>query len=215
MRVFSNTAISVGGKISTHLNERIGLGSAEDLRRMSLLRATADALIVGGRTFRNWPIPHIENPAHFDTPPKRKSKLINAVLTRRGLSEANPKRWPHPDVDLMVFGPETLESQTHQDRFGAELIHTKEPSIEWVLDVLENRGCQTVIIEGGGDIIFQAIESNRLDEMFITICPTIIGGKSSPSIISGLGFPADKMRKLTLVSSEPIGDEIFLHYRIQ
>jgi len=57
VRVFSNTAMSADGKIGTRLHDHIAAGSAEDRRMMSELRAQADAVLVGGKTFRNWPLP--------------------------------------------------------------------------------------------------------------------------------------------------------------
>src|SRR4051812_25386583 len=55
MKVVSNTAVSLDGRINTREGRFVLMGSARDHARMSRLRADADAVLVGGATFRNWP----------------------------------------------------------------------------------------------------------------------------------------------------------------
>src|SRR6185295_15051243 len=50
-----NTAISLDGRINTRERRFAFFGSERDHARMSRLRADADAVLVGGATFRNWP----------------------------------------------------------------------------------------------------------------------------------------------------------------
>ncbi|MFH1463793.1 MAG: dihydrofolate reductase family protein [Pseudomonadota bacterium] len=48
MEVFSNSAISLDGRLGTASYDHLRLGSEEDLRRMDLLRARADAVLGAG-----------------------------------------------------------------------------------------------------------------------------------------------------------------------
>jgi hypothetical protein len=57
VKVVSNTAVSLDGRINTRERRFTFFGSARDHARMSRLRAAADAVLVGGATFRNWPHP--------------------------------------------------------------------------------------------------------------------------------------------------------------
>ena len=57
MRVFSNTAIGLDGRIGAANGELFNVGTDEDRRRMFLLQAKADAVFVGGETFRMGPHP--------------------------------------------------------------------------------------------------------------------------------------------------------------
>ena len=52
MKVVSNTAVSLDGRINTRERRFTFFGSARDHARMSRLRAEADAVLVGGATFR-------------------------------------------------------------------------------------------------------------------------------------------------------------------
>ena len=74
MRIFSNTAISLDGRINTREGVFTTLGSDFDLRRMSELRYQADAVLVGGATFRNWPHPALPEPKKETTSTKKKGK---------------------------------------------------------------------------------------------------------------------------------------------
>lgn len=214
MKVFSNTAMSADGKIGTFRHDHVAVGSPEDRRVMSELRARADAVLVGGKTFRNWPLPMIERTGDLPWAHRRERPMINAVLTRRGVLSASPDRWPDPRVSLLVLGGEDLDADAHRARFGAEVESTAAPDIGWALDRLAARGCQSVLIEGGGDLIFRCLDADRLDELFITVCPLIIGGAEAPTPADGPGFDADHLRRLRLLEARHHGDEVFLRYAV-
>ncbi|MEL6346695.1 MAG: dihydrofolate reductase family protein [Myxococcota bacterium] len=215
MRVFSNTAMSTDGKIGTYRHDHVAIGSDEDRRMMSVIRAEADAVLVGGKTFRNWPYPLIEKPEHLDVPKHRSKPVVNAVLSRTGILQAEDRRFPDPRVKLLVLGPPTLDVLAHEERFGAEVVTTAEPTVAWALDVLQQRGCTSTLIEGGGDFIFRAIAADRLDEIYLTLAPVIVGGASAPTLADGEGFEPETIRRLALSGLRRVGDELYLHYHLK
>lgn len=215
MRVFSNTAMSLDGKIGSVRHDHVRLGSDEDLRWMGEARAMADAVLVGGSTFRNWPLPLVEGPGQGAA---RAQPILNAVLTRRGLlvepSAKLRSRWPDPRVRLLVLGPDTLDAAAHRAALGAEVETTATPTVEWALDRLAARGCASVLVEGGGDLIFQLLEADRLDEMFVTVCPWVLGGVGAPTPVDGRGFLGHEMRRLALRGARQVQEELYLHYEV-
>lgn len=214
MRVFSNTAASADGRIATSAYDHVRLGTEADLRGMSRLRAQADAVLVGGQTFRNWPLPLVEDPAHLDAPVHRDHPVLNAVLTRSGVLDASSRRFPDPRVELLVLGGPEVDAEAHAERFGAEVQTTASPSVAWALDQLAARGCESVLIEGGGSLIFQALAADRLDEIHLTLCPWIIGGRGAPTLADGAGFGPRELRRLRLLDCEQLGDELYLRYAV-
>lgn len=211
--------MSADGKLGTVAHDHVAIGSAEDRRFMSVLRAQADAVLVGGQTFRNWPLPLIEDPADLrdeDPRPDRPGPMVNAVLTRTGLLDAHPRpgRWPDPRVRLVVFGPPGLDAQAHQAHLGAELRSRVAPDVGWVLDELWAMGCRSVLIEGGGDLIFSVLRAGRLDEVFLTVAPKLIGGARAPTPLDGEGLPVDEIVDLRLRGLRRVDDELFLHYEV-
>ena len=206
MRVFTNTAVSLDGRIATVARDHVQVGTDEDRRRMSLLRAQADAVLVGGQTFRAWPYPLIEIPQDAR---ERHRPMVNAVLTRGGLGAFDESAWTNAQL-MVLTGPDADVAGLKD----TEVITHPEPSPTWALDVLAARGCESILVEGGGDLIFQLLDAGRIDEVFVTICPRIIGGLGAPTLADGRGFDADTIRDLTLVECTQVGDELYAHYRV-
>ncbi|MDP6935394.1 MAG: dihydrofolate reductase family protein, partial [Myxococcota bacterium] len=139
------------------------------------------------------------------------------VLTRRGVLPMSPtacERWPDPRVNLILLGPHDLDEPSHVELLGAEVVHHPDPSVEWALAVLEDRGCRNVLVEGGGDLMFSLVRRGLLQELFVTICPNLVGGAQAPTMLDGAGFEANEMRALELLESRACGQELFLHYRV-
>jgi 5-amino-6-(5-phosphoribosylamino)uracil reductase len=212
MRVFSNTAVSADGRIATVAFDHVRLGDEADMEAMSELRAQADAVFVGGRSFRNYARPLVERKVHRVA---RSRPMVNAVLTRKGLLETSLQRrtWETAGAELWIFGPDDLDRGAHE-AIAARVLTTAAPTATWVLDTLAAEGLANVLVEGGGDVLFQLLAANRLDEMYVTHCPWIIGGVGAPSLCDGAGFDADAMRRLELLDMRASGSELFLHYRV-
>lgn len=212
MKVFSNSAVGLDGKLGPASYEHVRLGTAEDLRRMSAVRALADGVLVGGRTWRAWALPLVEDPSVV--PRAREAPVVNAVLTRSGQGPRRGRFFDDPRTLPVFFGgPEAdlegFPSHARSHRAPAE------PALAWVLDILEREyGVRKLLVEGGGDLIAQLLAAGLLDELYVTLCPVIFGGAASPTLADGPGFPADAPKRLALLSQERVGHELYLHYRV-
>lgn len=220
MRVFSNHAMSADGKIGTAAHDLVPVGSREDRRMMQVIRARADAVVVGGRTFRNWGLPLIEDPLDLgpdEQPIERAGPMVNAVLSRSGVLDARhfPGRWPTDRVRLVLFGAPGIDAEAHAERFGAEVRTRPEPDVLWVLDELQAMGCRSVLIEGGGDLMFQVLAAGRLDELYLTVAPKLIGGAAAPTPVDGAGLALSEIVDLRLLDLRRVDDELFLHYEVR
>jgi riboflavin biosynthesis pyrimidine reductase len=71
-----------------------------------------------------------------------------------------------------------------------------------------------VIVEGGGGLNDALFRAGLVDELHLTLCPRIFGGRRAPSIRDGVGVPrlADAAG-FHLASMKRQGDELFLVYR--
>lgn len=201
MRLISNTAISLDGRTGLADAPRFRVGSRADLARMRALRATVDAVLVGGETFRTWPLALAAVPAR---------PLLMAVLTRSGVLEAAPRWRSDPTVQLVVLGGPDLDVAAHEQAFGADLELCERPSLAWALERLEVRGCERVLLEGGGRLIHDALAEGVLDELHITLCPLVLGG-DAPSLVDGPRLPAG-LRELELVDMAVVSNEVVLRY---
>ena len=217
MRVITNNAISLDGKIAAVDRSFSTLGSDEDLRTMEALRAGVDAVFVGGHTFRCWPYPSPDGPGA----PPREKPLINAILTRRGLFDegapADPAwadRWRGAPTTPLLFGPDTLDKARHAAALGGEVLTTAAPTPAWVLGELAARGVQTVLVEGGGDLLAQLLAADLVDEVNVTLCPLLLGGAAAPTLLDGPGFTVAEARRLRLLDLRQVGHELFLRYAV-
>ena len=211
MKVFSNTAISLDGRINTREGQFTTLGTARDHARMSWLRSQADAVLIGGATFRNWPHPSL--PVGEDLR-SLAAPLWNVVVSRN---------LQFPDLAEFLAEPRTrplflTRAAAVPMDFPGEYEAYSGPGdslpIPWILAALKQRGVQRLLVEAGGDLLFQFLAADAVDELYVTLCPLIIGGPT-PGLAGGSGFFAAELRRLQLLSSEVVGDEIFLHYAVR
>jgi len=210
MKIVSNTAISLDGKIATKSNDIALLGSQLDFKKVLSLRNQADAILVGGKTFRNWP--HIKLPKEndIDEPVNFEPKL-HVVLTRNLNFKITDEMANEELIQLLFF----VSNKTIPKNFPFDVVVIQDQiKPRQVIDELENRGIKNLLIEAGGDVIFQFLQAGFIDEMHVTLTPQIIGGKTSPSLVTGEGFQLQDIKKLKLLSQQTEGDEIFLHYRV-
>ena len=189
-------AQSIDGKLATLQNPRIRLGSATDLARLKIRRAGFDAVLVGGRTFAAWPIPYrAEKPIH------------NLVLSRHALSAHinDPQLWCNANVSLHMLTPKDNYPDTVQ-------WHDASQGIQSVLECCKILGVSRLLIEGGGGLLSEFIKHHPVQELFVTLCPMLLGGLDSPTALDGQSFsiPHD----YRLVQLERLNDELYLHYRL-
>lgn len=241
MKVFSNTAVSLDGRINTRERRFVSLGSAEDHRRMSMRRSEADAVLVGGTTFRLWP--HASLPENVgDQVGDRVGDQVGShvgAADRVGPSDASPSNTQSaaPPISTPLWNivvTRTLDVPLSADflteRRIRPLFLTSARSIPrsfpadvevwagdgdlpvmWILERLRDRGIERLLVEAGGTLMYQFLAADAIDEMFITLCPLAIGG-DAPSLVDGAGFTFDAMRRFRLERFEVVGDEIFLRY---
>lgn len=209
MRVISNTAISLDGRINTRDDLPPALGTPHDLGRMRLLRGQADAVLLGGATFRHWPIASLPDP---EVLAGRSEPYWNVIVTRSGRIQPRDsflaERRMRPLL-LTVAGHEPAPFPVETEVYpGADV------PVPWILETLARRGVKTLLVEAGGDLLFQFLAADAIDEVYVTLCPLVIGGAQTASLADGAGFTLQQMRRLRLNRVEQVGDELYLHYLV-
>ena len=209
MKVVSNTAISLDGRINTRERRFAFFGSERDHARMSRLRAEADAVLVGGATFRNWPHPALPDAADRA---KLRGRPWNVVVSRSLDLPLEADFFTEPATrPLLLTRAASLAGRTLPGRSRGLGRRRRDLPIAWILEQLARRGVERLLVEAGGDLLFQFLAADAIDEMYLTLCPLVVGG-DAPSLADGPGFDLAELRRLRLVAAEPVGDEVFLHY---
>ncbi len=209
MKVISNTAVSLDGRINTRERRFAFFGSARDHARMSRLRAGADAVLVGGATFRNWPHPSLPDPEDRERLRGRPwnivvSRTLDLPLTLEFLGESAIR-------PLFLTRSTSLESKNFAAEAEGWPGEGGDLPVAWMLEQIARRGVERLLVEAGGDLLFQFLAADAIDEMYLTLCPLVVGGPA-PSLVDGCGFDLADLRRMHLLAAEPEGDEVFLHY---
>lgn len=78
------------------------------------------------------------------------------------------------------------------------------------------KGYRNVLVEGGPTLLGSFLKENLIDEVFLTIAPKIFGSKKNITLtlVEGILFPPNKIKKLQLLSVNLIKNELFLRYRV-
>ena len=215
-----NMAMSLDGKISTYRREDISLGTEHDRRLMDVLRADADAVIVGSGTVRHDGFPirirysdlEAGRVAHGRTP-----HPVNVTMSRELNVPSTRPFFRNPDTEKIVFTTRAAPATRIKliSRF-AEVVTLRNRKISptAVLAELSRRGMRRVLLEGGGELHFAFAREGVIDDLYITLTPRLIGGVTAPTVLDGKGFLAADHIDLRLVTRKQIGDELFLRYSV-
>jgi riboflavin-specific deaminase-like protein len=206
-RVLLNFAASLDGKIAParKLAAFVISRHAEDRQRMTALRKRADAVLIGATNLR------------ADDPDLMPSRL-RVVVTRSGDQvAATAKMFAKNLGGEAVIAHTSMMSSAKQAtlRDVATLIDlgTSEVDIHRLLEWLaRERGCRTVLCEGGGVLAANFFAANAVDELYLTVVPRILGGANAPTCVEGSGFEPDAIPDGRLERFERIEDELFLVY---
>jgi len=80
---------------------------------------------------------------------------------------------------------------------------------------LEKSGIRTLLVEGGGTVMWSFFRQGLVDEMSVFVGSMIIGGKTSPTLAGGEGFGSlEETTRLKFVSCEQLGDGVLLRYEV-
>jgi len=214
-----NMAISVDGRINTRRREPFALGSEHDRRLMDVLRARADAVIVGAGTVR-----HDGHPMVIRYADLRAQRValglsphpVNVVLSRRLDLPLRRKFFAVAHAQRIVVTTRLAPAASvRRLASAAEVIvlpsNTLAPAR--VVEALAARGLCRLLLEGGGEVHFAFAKAGIVDQWYVTVTPRLIGGTGAPSFLDGTGFLKRDHLQLELVSQRRVGDEIFLRYR--
>ncbi len=208
MKVFSNLAVSLDGKIAPASREFFAIGSSHDIRLLRKLRGDSGGIVFGAEVLRTFHRPCL--------PLKRGKKIINAVLSTT-LKDID-LNWPFfksPEIQRIFYitGPVSAK-RLKMFRCSSEVIKvsSKNPATDIVKD-LKIRGLSRIGIEGGGAVMWEFVKDDLIQDYHVTVVPRIIGGRTSPTLVDGVGFNSFQTLNLKLVKSRKVGSELFLIYR--
>ncbi len=215
-------AMTADGKIADRIKNPARFGSNADKAHLEAQIALVDGVIFGAGTLR----------AYGSSLP-----ITNLNL----LQQRQETNKPLQPVHIVVSASGNLN---HQDRFFQQLIPrwlltTETGAVAWqdnqrferviigkllknnnsfdwqeILAELKQLGIENLAILGGGELVASLLSLDLIDELWLTVCPIIFGGKNAPTPVEGIGFLQSQGKKLRLLEVKQIDREIFLHYKL-
>jgi riboflavin-specific deaminase-like protein len=220
--VLVNMAMTADGKIATANRAVSSFGSAHDHEHLLELRATVDAVMAGARTVDSAAINLGPGPARF-----RRRRLNNrlAEYNLRVMVSGSGSLDPGAEVFKHHFSPVLVLTTGRASKAALRRLQTvadevkicgrREINFRAALQWLRREwGVKRLLCEGGGELNEALFRAGLVDEVHLTICPAIFGGRNAPTIADGKGF-----RRLVnaapfqIRSFKRIGNEVFASFR--
>ena len=213
MRIIACFAATLDGKIASAHNLRDRIGTQADLDHLLNVRNQADAILCGGETFRQHP--NIRKGTQQQTAP------LQCVLTKRFNlpPEASLFRnsiQTNPPVPITIFSPgdapEAVKSQ-YPDHIEWLTANAENP-VPFILATLRKKNIQTLMVEGGGHIMNLFLQAQAIQELYLTVCPLLLGGQHDPTLVTGPGFTVAQAPRTEVLSAEWLEQELYLHLKV-
>lgn len=217
--ILLNYALSLDGKLSTEQRDPVRFTSRIDRGLMDEIRADADAVLIGAGTLRAEDPPVRIKAARRRDERRRLGKSlhpVSVILSRSMRLPTAGRFWEDGQVERIIATTEQATDEqvlTFQDL--AEVIRVGQTTVDLqaFCRMLADRGIERLLVEGGGEVNMAFWEAGLVDEVYLTLCPVVIGGSTAPTAADGKGFTTDDFRKLRLIESRRVGQELFLRYR--
>jgi len=228
--VYSNFVASMDGVVT--LGSKPSAGSvisgkySADRFLMGLLRACADAVVIGAGTLRATP-GHLWTPSHVFPELATEFIALRSALGRSAspplvvLTTSGKLDFAHP---ALVKGAIVITTTSGAKQIGDRL----PPACELIamgkgeaLDLrqaigeLRNRGLDVLLTEGGPHVMGELLERGLLDDVFLTISPVVAGRGEERRLgmVEGFELLPGKGAWSKLLSARRHGDYLFLRYR--
>jgi riboflavin biosynthesis pyrimidine reductase len=221
-RILINFAVSLDGKINPAPERRKGRfvmsRGKEDWRRMRVVRAQADAILIGAENLR------VDDPALSLDPDERDRRRGGGGSRCRRDRRDPARRGIRTDAkmfDRATGGPayivHTAAMPAATRGVLAGVAQLVEMGAETVPTEARSPGCATTSARPPSSARAGASWSptcSRRAPSTRCISPSsrILGGATAPTLAAGAGFDPDQIADAKLASVERVGDELFLRY---
>lgn len=237
--VIGNFVTTLDGVVSLNVPGQSGGGpisgyNQHDRMIMGLLRAAADAVIVGAGTLRavsqhRWTAEYIYPPfAHayqqLRTMLGKAAAPLNVIVTARGDLDLNLPVFQSGEVPVLIVtstqgGQRLRAHELPPSMQVATVQHADMLSARAILETVSSaRQGDTILVEGGPRLIGDFFAEQYLDERFLTLAPQLAGRDESserPGLIAGKRFAPEHPVWGTLVGIKRGSNHLFLRYAFE
>ena len=220
--VLVNMAMTADGKIATANRAVSSFSSTRDREHLLELRAMADAVMAGARTVDSAAINLGPGPAKFRWLRLRRGLAeYNLRIVASGSGSVNPQAeiFRHRFSPIIVLTTRSAsraklrEVRAVADEvkvFGRHKLNLRA-ALCWLR---EKWGVKRLLCEGGAELNAALFQAGLVDELHLTICPQIFGGRDAPTVAGGGGFGRiEGVARYQIGSFRRLGDEVFAVFK--
>jgi riboflavin-specific deaminase-like protein len=218
-----NMAMTADGKIATANRAVSSFGSRRDQDHLLQLRATADAVMDGARTADLNPINMGPGPAKYRRLRLRRGLAefnLRVIVSRSGTLNPRAEVFRHrfSPIIILTTGRASAGRLKKLRAVATEvkICGTREIDFPRALRWLRKQwGIKRLLCEGGGELNDALFRAGLVNQLHLTVCPKVFGGRTAPTIADGLGAGSlAEATQLELESARRQGNEMFLVYRV-
>ncbi len=206
----------------------------QDHMIMGLLRAIADAIIVGAGTLRvarnhRWTAAYIYPPL-TDAYQQLRNSLgktappLNVFVTEHGNISLDLPVFQSSEVPILIVTTKQAQSRIFAQNIPPSVqISTLESTGSLsaraiLLEVTHVRQCDVILTEGGPQLFGDFLAEKCLDELFLTLAPQVAGRDGHierPGLVAGKAFAPEHPLWGKLISIKRSGSHLFLRYAFE
>jgi riboflavin biosynthesis pyrimidine reductase len=238
--VISNFVTTLDGVVSLNVPGHAGGGDISgrdqhDRMVMGVLRAVADAVIVGAGTLRAASPQHLWT-AEYIYPPltdaykqlraflKKPDPPLNVIVSARGAVDLKKRVFQSGEVPVLIVTTKNAEHRVRQDDLPpwvqVAAIESAGPldARSIVEAVCHVRQSDAILVEGGPHLMADFLAQQCVDELFLTLAPQIAGRDDlsvRPGLVAGKSFAPKHPLWGTLIEVKRGGSHLFLRYSLE
>ena len=213
-------AMTADGKIADYRYSAARFGSANDKIHLEQQVSLADGVLFGAGTLRAYGTTMtVSNPKLLQERTERSQPLqpVQIAVSRSGNLDPQWRFFQQSVPRWLLTTAEGAKLWQNQPSFERVLIGSVTEhysNIDWLfaLSQLRQLGLYKLAVLGGGELVASLLAVDAIDELWLTICPLILGG-DAPTPVGGSGWIQSQAKQLELVEVKQIDRELFLHYR--
>lgn len=214
-------AMSADGKISDVRRTAARFPSPHDQQHLEQCLATADATLFGAGTLRAYGTTAlIKEPTLLAKRHRQKQRPqpIHLVCSPSGQLNPTANFFSQPVPRWLLTtttGAQSWQGLEKFERIWVAPTRADNGLFDWqqILTELSLFRIHHLLVMGGGQLVAALMTVGLIDDLWLTICPLIIGGQQAPTPCDGDGFSLNDAPRFTLIANQTIGDEVFLHYQ--
>jgi riboflavin-specific deaminase-like protein len=220
VKILVVAAVSIDGFIGHNLNERLYLSSQEDLDQVMKLRANCDAILVGAKTIRKDNSALVTREELFIQQRRNLNKCddpIKVTLTKTGDIPLNSDFILLGNCRKIVYASSSIDKV--KEKALSEVVTLKKfnevnLTANQIISDLAKEGVETLIVEGGSQILTMFFEENVVNELRLSIAPFFVGESIAPRLVNFGNFYFNRNNRMKLIKVESLGGTAVMHYQL-